>query len=107
MNRRQENPTPSERLVMNKSTSKARRAALMALATIVLPFAAVRPLHAQATQTKAPAKHHSKAKGAVVGAAAGAVVGGPVGAVAGAAVGAEVQHHKNKKARKRAAQVKH
>lgn len=53
-------------------------------------------------QTTTP-KHHSKTKGAVVGGAAGAVVGGPVGAVAGAAAGAEVQHHKNVKARRRAA----
>jgi len=53
--------------------------------------------------TQAPEKHHSKAKGAVVGGAGGAVVGGKKGAVAGAAGGALVQHHKNKKAQKKAA----
>lgn len=42
-------------------------------------------------------KHHSKAKGAVVGGVAGHVVVGKKGAVAGAAAGAAVQHHKNKK----------
>ena len=93
---------------MHKTISMARRTALMAFATLVLPIATARTLHAQSTASKAtPAKHHSKAKGAAVGAAAGAVVGGPVGAVAGAAVGAEVQHHKNKKARKRAARARY
>jgi hypothetical protein len=42
--------------------------------------------------------HHSKAKGAVVGAVAGHMVAGKKGAVAGAAIGAERQHMKNKKA---------
>jgi len=42
-------------------------------------------------------------EGAVVGGAGGAVVGGKKGAVAGAAGGALVQHHKNKKAQKKAA----
>ena len=56
-----------------------------------------------AQDTTQPAeKHHSKAKGAVVGGAGGAVVGGKKGAVAGAAGGALVQHHKNKKAQKKA-----
>jgi hypothetical protein len=44
-------------------------------------------------------KHHSKAKGALVGAVAGGVVAGKKGAVAGAATGALVQHHRNKKSR--------
>jgi hypothetical protein len=49
-------------------------------------------------QTAQPApKHHSKAKGALVGGAGGAVVGGKKGAAVGAAGGALVQHHKNKK----------
>ena len=43
-------------------------------------------------------KHHSKAKGALVGGVAGHMVGGKKGAVAGAATGALVQHHRNKKA---------
>ena len=47
-------------------------------------------------------KHHSKAKGALVGGAGGAVVGGKKGAAVGAAGGALVQHHKNKKAEKKA-----
>jgi hypothetical protein len=50
------------------------------------------------TQSSQPApKHHSKAKGALVGGAGGAVVGGKKGAAVGAAGGALVQHHKNKK----------
>jgi hypothetical protein len=49
-------------------------------------------------QNSQPApKHHSKAKGALVGGAGGAVVGGKKGAAVGAAGGALVQHHKNKK----------
>ena len=46
----------------------------------------------------ATVKHHSKLKGAAVGAVAGHMIGGKKGAVAGAATGAMVQHHKNKKA---------
>ena len=90
---------------MTKTASFARRTTITALAALILPLVAASTVQAQSASTQAPAKHHSKAKGAVVGAAAGAVVGGPVGAVAGAAVGAEVQHHKNKKARKRAARA--
>lgn len=52
-------------------------------------------LHAQAPQA-APPKHHSKLKGALVGAAAGHMLGGH--AKAGAVAGAMWQHHKNKKA---------
>ena len=53
----------------------------------------------QAQQATAPTpvvKHHSKLKGALVGAAAGHVLGGH--AKGGAVVGALWQHHKNKKA---------
>lgn len=82
-----------------------RRVVLTSVLMVAAAFGA-RSAGAQATTGTRPApKHHSKAKGAAVGAAAGAVVGGPVGAVAGAAVGAEVQHHKNKKARRRAAKA--
>ncbi len=49
-----------------------------------------------------PEKHHSKLKGAAVGGVGGAVVGGKKGAAVGAAGGALYQHHKNKKAAKRA-----
>lgn len=83
-----------------------RRTVMTALATVAIAIVGATSAHAQSTTPAAP-KHHSKAKGAVVGAAAGAVVGGPVGAVAGAAVGAEVQHHKNKKARRRAKAAAH
>lgn len=55
-------------------------------------------LSAQAVAPAPQAKHHSKIKGAVVGAAAGHVMGGH--AKAGAVVGAMVQHHRNKKAAK-------
>lgn len=53
-------------------------------------------LSAQAVTPAPQAKHHSKVKGALVGAAAGHVMGGH--AKAGAVVGAMVQHHRNKKA---------
>ena len=60
----------------------------------------------QGTSDQKPEKHHSKAKGALVGGAGGAVVGGKKGAAVGAAGGALVQHHKNKKAEKAAKQEK-
>lgn len=47
-------------------------------------------------------KHHSKLKGAAVGGVGGAMVGGKKGAVIGGAGGALYQHHKNKKAERRA-----
>jgi hypothetical protein len=71
-------------------TKRARVAALSAL--IALPLTA-----GTAVAQQAP-KHHSKLKGAVVGAAAGHMMGHH--AVAGAAAGAMVQHHRNNKARK-------
>ena len=40
-------------------------------------------------------EHHSKAKGAVIGAATGGFLAGKKGAAAGAAIGAEKQHKKN------------
>lgn len=67
-------------------------------ATLLLALPAL-SLGAQQTtpapQAKAPA-HHSKLKGAAVGAVAGHALGhhGKIGAVAGAMV----QHHRNKKA---------
>ena len=57
-----------------------------------------------ATQATPP-KHHSKAKGALVGGAGGALVGGKKGAAVGAAGGALVQHHKNVKDEKAAQQA--
>lgn len=42
-------------------------------------------------------QHHSKLKGAAIGAVAGKLVGGNKGAAAGAAIGAERQHKKNEK----------
>ncbi|HET9751459.1 MAG TPA: hypothetical protein VFP52_00795, partial [Myxococcales bacterium] len=56
----------------------------------------------QTESTAKPEKHHSKAKGAIVGGTGGAIVGGKKGAAVGAAGGALVQHHKNKKAAKKA-----
>ena len=41
-------------------------------------------------------QHHSKAKGALLGAVAGGLIAGKRGAMAGAAAGAEMQHHRNK-----------
>lgn len=72
------------------------RARLMACAaSLALPALS---LGAQAAPAAPQAKHHSKLKGALVGAAAGHALGGH--AKSGAVVGALVQHHRNKKAEK-------
>jgi hypothetical protein len=57
---------------------------------------------AQGANGQPAEKHHSKAKGAAVGAVGGAAVGGKKGAAVGAVGGTAVQHHKNKKAAKKA-----
>ena len=84
-------------------TKTVRHAAASATLGFAMLTSAVPSLHAQATpgtqvaQTQqAPPKHHSKLKGALVGAAAGHMLGGH--AKAGAVAGAMWQHHKNKKA---------
>ncbi len=79
-----------------------------ALLTAALGIGSVLGVRADAAErpssSSQPApKHHSKAKGAVVGGAGGAVVGGKKGAAVGAVGGALVQHHKNKKEARRAA----
>ncbi len=81
----------------------ARFVARLSLASLLV-LASVAAAAEQPSQgSPAPAeKHHSKAKGAVVGGTAGAVAGGKKGAAAGAAGGAMVQHHKNKKEAKQA-----
>ncbi len=60
------------------------------------------PLSLASAQQATPAKHHSVLKGAVAGAVAGHMTHRKHGAVLGAAIGAEVQHHRNKVARKHA-----
>ena len=52
------------------------------------------PATVDTTTTAIAPKHHSKLKGALLGAAAGHVLGGH--AVAGAAAGAIIQHERNK-----------
>ena len=74
--------------------SRTVRSAALAFA-LAVPSAAT--LAAQATPAAPVAKHHSKIKGALVGAAAGHVLGGH--AKSGAVIGAMVQHHRNKKAK--------
>lgn len=58
------------------------------------------PLCSSALAAQATPKHHSKLKGAVVGAAAGHMLGHH--AKAGAVAGALVQHERNKKAARNA-----
>jgi hypothetical protein len=72
----------------------AKRARIAVLGALVaLPLTA----GAGVAQQQAAPKHHSKLKGAVVGAAAGHMLGHH--AVAGAAAGAMIQHHRNHKAK--------
>lgn len=71
--------------------------ARLAVCSLALAMPAL-SLSAQAAPAAPQAKHHSKLKGALVGAAAGHAMGGH--AKSGAVVGAMVQHHRNKKAEK-------
>ena len=79
---------------MNTMIRKSTTAAAMGLALLTSSL----PLRAQATLAPEAAvpvqKHHSKLKGALVGAAAGHMLGHH--AKAGAVAGALWQHHKNK-----------
>ncbi|MDQ6887640.1 MAG: glycine zipper 2TM domain-containing protein [Gemmatimonadota bacterium] len=89
---------------MTRTFWSATRILTLSGSLLLTPLVA-RALHAQstqqpATQQPAPAKHHSKLKGAAAGAVAGHMTHRKHGAVVGAAVGAEVQHHRNKKAAK-------
>ncbi|MFL5437344.1 MAG: hypothetical protein ACJ784_22745 [Myxococcales bacterium] len=91
---------------MNRPSRKKLSVAIATGAAFLLTTSAFAQLDNSAaqgsTQTQPAEKHHSKAKGALVGGAGGAVVGGKKGAAAGAAGGALWQHHKNKKAEKKA-----
>jgi len=95
---------------MNRSSRQKLSIAVATAAAFLLaasvPAFAEDKTEAQQDSTTQPAeKHHSKAKGALVGGAGGAVVGGKKGAAVGAAGGALVQHHKNKKALKKQAKA--
>ena len=74
-------------------TRSLRNAAASAALGFAMLTSASPSLHAQASRPVP--KHHSKVKGALVGAAAGHMMGGH--AKAGAVAGALWQHHKNKK----------
>lgn len=87
------NHHPSRRFTMTTFTRAARSAAFAF--ALALPGAAT--LSAQAASPAPVARHHSKIKGALVGAAAGHVLGGHT--KSGAVIGAMVQHHRNKKAK--------
>src|SRR4051812_31216439 len=103
--------TVSHRPMLREATMKrssshkltvAMATAAAFLLTASVPAFAEDKTEAQQDSTTQPAeKHHSKAKGAVVGGVGGAVVGGKKGAAVGAAGGALLQHHKNKKAMKK------
>ncbi len=80
---------------MTRSTARTNIKA--ALLSAGLFFA---PLGLASAQQATPVKHHSVLKGAAVGAVAGHMTHRKHGAIMGAAVGAEVQHHRNKVARK-------
>ncbi len=79
--------------------SNARTTIKAALLSAGLIFA---PLGMAAAQQAAPVKHHSILKGAAAGAVAGHMTHRKHGAMMGAVVGAEVQHHRNKVAKKHA-----
>ena len=80
-------------------TRTLRNAATSAALGFTVLTATGASLHAQqATHPVPAAKHHSKIKGALVGAAAGHMLGGH--AKSGAVAGALWQHHKNNKAAK-------
>jgi Glycine zipper 2TM domain len=87
-------------LEIQMTRSIARTDIKAALLSAGLLFA---PLGVAAAQQATPVKHHSVVKGAVAGAVVGHMTHRKHGAVLGAAVGAEVQHHRNKVAKKHAA----
>lgn len=76
----------------NAAASAALGFAMLTSAGSSLPAMAV---SASPHTIQATPKHHSKLKGALVGAAAGHMLGGH--AKAGAVAGALYQHHRNKK----------
>ncbi len=82
---------------MTRSTARTNIKA--ALLSAGLLFA---PLGMAAAQQATPVKHHSIMKGAAAGAVAGHMTHRKHGAIMGAVVGAEVQHHRNKVAKKHA-----
>ncbi len=88
--------------------TRTTRLLSMAAGTALLATLAAAPRAVQAktqdTREQTAPKHHSKAKGAIVGGAGGAAVGGKKGAAVGAAGGALYQHHRNKKEAKAAKQ---
>ena len=69
------------------------------VAAVLVPAVAA---HAQTTQAPVAPKHHSKLAGAVAGAAAGSAIPGHRHPILGAIAGAEIQHHRNKAARRAA-----
>lgn len=81
------------------TNSNARTTIKAALLSAGLIFA---PLGMAAAQQATPVKHHSIMKGAAAGAVAGHMTHRRHGAMMGAVVGAEVQHHRNKVAKKHA-----
>lgn len=87
------NHLPIRRFTMTTFTRTARSAAL----AFALAMSSAATLSAQAASPTPVAKHHSKIKGALVGAAAGHMLGHH--AKSGAVVGALVQHHRNRKAK--------
>jgi hypothetical protein len=102
--------TPSERAyAMSRGSTTMRLCSVLAGAALGLTTGATASFAEEAkaqqgtAEQQPPEKHHSKAKGALVGGAGGAVVGGKKGAAVGAAGGALYQHHKNKKAEKKQA----
>ncbi len=83
-------------------TSRSTACKIMALSAALVLTPMISASAQQQTQQPVPVqhKHHSILKGAAVGAVGGHLTHHRHGALVGAAIGAEVQHHRNKKAKK-------
>ncbi len=85
------------------ATSQLARSVFVgALSTVLAPVFAAGAQTTQPPAQPVPPKHHSVLAGAAAGAAAGSAIPGHRHPILGAMAGAEVQHHRNKTAKREA-----
>lgn len=87
---------------MPTSQKIARSVVAGALSAVLAPVFAAGAQTTQPPAQPVPHKHHSVLVGAAAGAAAGSAIPGHRHPILGALAGAEVQHHRNKTAKREA-----